>query len=107
STPGKTITTTSSIRSRAPIRSTRRSLRRSSASSPTLSRPRSITRAPTPRGSYGLMQLSLQTARGLNFTGDPSGLLDPTTNVTLGTIFLATQVDRAGGDPATAAAFYN
>src|SRR5208282_1240837 len=58
-------------------------------------------------GSYGLMQLSYLTAQGMGYSGDPSGLLDPETNLTLAIGFLGTQMDRAAGDPATTAAFYN
>ena len=34
-------------------------------------------------GSYGLCQMSLQTARGLGFTGTPTELCDPKTNAEL------------------------
>ncbi len=58
-------------------------------------------------GSYGLMQVSLQTADGLGYSGAPAGLLDPATNIGLGVTFLADVLDEAAGDPATAASLYN
>jgi soluble lytic murein transglycosylase-like protein len=35
-------------------------------------------------GAYGLMQITLQTAKGWGFAGEPSQLLDPQTNLTVG-----------------------
>jgi len=46
--------------------------------------------------SFGLVQLQLTTARGLGYTGDGPGLLDPATNVQLGFKYLRGQLDRAG-----------
>lgn len=39
--------------------------------------------------SYGLMQLLYGTSKALGFTGPATGLYDPTTNIRLGTRFLA------------------
>jgi soluble lytic murein transglycosylase-like protein len=58
-------------------------------------------------GSYGLMQMSLQTAQGYGFTGSPTDLLDPQTNLTYGCQFLRDVYNQAGQDPATAASLYN
>lgn len=49
-------------------------------------------------GSYGLMQVSNKTAQGYGFSGDVSGLLDPTTNVTYGCKYFADCVSQANGD---------
>lgn len=57
--------------------------------------------------SYGLMQILTGTAHGVGFSGEPSELLDPVTNIEYGTAYLAEQWDRAGGDPAAAASAYN
>lgn len=46
-------------------------------------------------GSRGLMQILLGTARTLGYTGQPDGLYDPTTNITLGTRFLADLLNNA------------
>jgi len=40
-------------------------------------------------GSYGLMQILLQTARGLGYIGTAAGLLDPATNIDLASKLLA------------------
>jgi soluble lytic murein transglycosylase-like protein len=58
-------------------------------------------------GSYGLFQVSLETAQGYGFTGEGTGLLDPATNITIGSKFLADVYAQAGDDPETAAALYN
>lgn len=47
-------------------------------------------------GSYGLMQMSLQTARALGFTGDAAELYDPGVNIGLGTRYLHDLVKEAG-----------
>jgi len=45
--------------------------------------------------SYGLMQLLYSTARTIGYTGSTSGLYDPTTNIRLGTRFLADLIKTA------------
>ena len=42
-----------------------------------------------PTGDYGLMQITLPTARRLGFTGTPEELFDPETNIRLGVKLLA------------------
>lgn len=58
-------------------------------------------------GAYGLMQMTLQTAQGYGFTGSPTDLLDPTTNLLYGCQFLRDVYNQAGQDPAGAASYYN
>ena len=55
-----------------------------------------------PGGVYGLMQLKHGTARGLGYSGSPSGLLDPETNLTYGVRYLAGAYKVAGGNPTRA-----
>lgn len=50
------------------------------------------------RGNYGLMQIRLQTARGIGYSGDASGLLNAETNARYGTKYLAQAYRMAGGD---------
>lgn len=57
--------------------------------------------------SWGLMQLLYRTAQGLGYSGDPSGLLDPSTNIHFGTALLAQLLSRTNGDIAGAASAYN
>ncbi len=45
---------------------------------------------------YGLMQLLESTARGLGFSGDVSGLFDPSINIDLGTKYLKQLRDLYG-----------
>src|SRR5450759_1018041 len=45
--------------------------------------------------SRGLMQLLYATAQALGFTGDPSELFDPTTNIHLGTRYLRDLIGTA------------
>lgn len=45
--------------------------------------------------SYGLMQLLYQTAKSLGYTGSTDGLRDPTTNIRLGTRYLADLTKQA------------
>lgn len=45
--------------------------------------------------SYGLMQLLYQTAKAIGYTGSTSGLFDPTTNIRLGTRYLANLIKTA------------
>ena len=47
-------------------------------------------------GSYGLMQMSLATARALGFTGTAQDLYDPATNISYGTQYLRDLVREAG-----------
>lgn len=58
-------------------------------------------------GSYGLMQMSLATARALGYTGDANGLLDPTTNIDLGTRYLADLLRQTRGAVDAAISGYN
>ena len=67
-------------------------------------------------GSYGLTQVTLDTARGLGFSGDPSRLFDPLTNANLGARIFAGALKNAeqaapDADPVTwlqmAASAYN
>ncbi len=47
---------------------------------------------------YGLSQISITTARSLGFSGDPSGLLNPETNLRYGMNYLGTAYKLANGD---------
>ena len=47
---------------------------------------------------YGLSQISITTARSLGFSGDPSALLNPDTNLRYGMNYLGTAYKLAGGD---------
>ncbi len=49
-------------------------------------------------GNYGLMQIRLQTARGVGYAGPPAGLLDPETNLHFGMKYLAIGYREAKGD---------
>jgi soluble lytic murein transglycosylase-like protein len=49
-------------------------------------------------GTIGLMQIKLATAKGVGYTGDAEGLLDPETNLTYGVKYLAGAYRAAGGD---------
>ena len=49
-------------------------------------------------GNYGLMQIRLQTARGMGFGGTGAGLLDADTNLHFGMKYLALAYRQAGGD---------
>jgi hypothetical protein len=49
-------------------------------------------------GTIGLMQIKLATARGVGYTGDADGLLDPETNLTYGVKYLAGAYRAAGGN---------
>jgi transglycosylase-like protein with SLT domain len=57
--------------------------------------------------SYGLMQLLYSTAKALGYTGTPEGLLDPATNIHYGTMLLAQNLSRTGGDEASSISAYN
>jgi hypothetical protein len=50
------------------------------------------------RGNYGLMQIRLATARGVGYSGDANGLLDPDTNLTYAVRYLAGAYRAAGCD---------
>lgn len=50
------------------------------------------------RGNYGLMQIRLQTARGVGYGGDASGLLNADTNARYGMKYLAQAYRMASGD---------
>jgi soluble lytic murein transglycosylase-like protein len=58
------------------------------------------------RGNYGLMQIRLQTARGMGYTGNAAGLLDPNTNMTYAVKYLAGAYRAAGGNENRAVAYY-
>jgi soluble lytic murein transglycosylase-like protein len=49
-------------------------------------------------GNYGLMQIRLQTARGVGYAGGAGGLLDAETNLRYGMAYLAMAYRAAGGD---------
>lgn len=57
-------------------------------------------------GNYGMMQIRLQTARGLGYTGTAQGLLDPNTNLTYAVKYLAGAYKAAGGNHARAVSYY-
>lgn len=50
------------------------------------------------RSHFGLMQISLPTARSLGYAGSADGLLDARTNLTFGLRYLAKAYELAGGD---------
>lgn len=58
------------------------------------------------RGNYGMMQIKLQTARGLGYTGTAQGLLDPETNLTYAVKYLAGAWRAAGGNADRAVRYY-
>jgi soluble lytic murein transglycosylase-like protein len=49
-------------------------------------------------GNYGLMQIRLQTARGVGYQGDARGLLNPDTNARYAMKYLGQAHKMAGGD---------
>jgi hypothetical protein len=57
-------------------------------------------------GCYGLMQIKPATARSMGYTGSPSGLLDPETNMTYAVRYLAGAYRAAGGNAARADSYY-
>jgi hypothetical protein len=57
-------------------------------------------------GNYGLMQIRLATARGVGYTGDAQGLLDPDTNLTYAVKYLAGAYRAAGCDADRAVSYY-
>ena len=57
-------------------------------------------------GTIGLMQIKVETARSLGYTGDAKGLRDPETNLTYGVKYLAGAYRAAEGDHARAMHYY-
>ena len=57
-------------------------------------------------GAMGLMQIKHATARAIGYSGPPSGLLDPETNLTYGVRYLAGALLAAGGNPERGYALY-
>lgn len=55
---------------------------------------------------WGLMQLRLETARGMGYSGPVRGLLDPDTNLKYGIAYLSNAYLVAGGDENRAVALY-
>ena len=58
-------------------------------------------------GSYGLMQMSADTAAALGFSGTTDDLLDPATNIDLGTHYLADLLAQTNGNIPAAVSGYN
>jgi soluble lytic murein transglycosylase-like protein len=56
--------------------------------------------------NLGLMQIKYATARGVGYTGSASGLMDPETNLTYATRYLAGAYRAAGGNQNRAVALY-
>ena len=56
------------------------------------------TPRPSIAGNYGLMQIRLGTARGVGYSGEAKGLLDPDTNLTYAVKYLAGAYRAAGCD---------
>jgi len=57
-------------------------------------------------GNYGMMQIRLQTARGMGYTGTAQGLLDPDTNLKYAVKYLAGAYRVAGGNHSRTVALY-
>ncbi len=57
-------------------------------------------------GALGLMQIKYATARAMGYTGSPTGLLDPETNLTYAVRYLAGAYRVAGGNANGAVANY-
>jgi hypothetical protein len=57
-------------------------------------------------GNYGLMQIRLGTARGVGYSGDAEGLLDPDTNLFYAVKYLAGAYRAAGCDSDRAVSYY-
>ena len=57
-------------------------------------------------GNYGLMQIRLATARGVGYSRDAEGLLDPDTNLTYAVKYLAGAYRAAGCDADRAVSYY-
>ncbi len=60
-----------------------------------------------PTGAYGLMQVLYRTATGLGYSGDPTGLLDPDTNIMYGTKLIAQIRQKVGDDVQAMYSMYN
>ena len=58
-------------------------------------------------GSYGLMQVSLETAQGFDPSVTADDLLDPTTNITIGVGYLADLLVQTNGNVDAAISGYN
>jgi hypothetical protein len=58
------------------------------------------------RGNYGLMQIRLATARGVGYSGNAEGLLDPDINLTYAVKYLAGAYRAAGCDADRAVSYY-
>ena len=57
-------------------------------------------------GALGLMQIKYATARAMGYTGSPSGLLDPETNLTYAVRYLAGAYRASGGNASGAVSNY-
>jgi soluble lytic murein transglycosylase-like protein len=57
-------------------------------------------------GAMGLMQIKHATARGMGYSGGPSGLLDAETNLTYAVKYLAGAYRTAGGNQDRAVSYY-
>src|SRR5262245_5556360 len=58
------------------------------------------------RGNYSIMQIRLNTARAMGYTGSAAGLLDANTNMTYAVRYLAGAYRAAGGNHNRAVALY-
>ena len=58
-------------------------------------------------GTFGLMQIKPATARGMGYQGEPSGLLDPDTNLTFAVRYLAGAYRAADGNADQAASYFS
>jgi soluble lytic murein transglycosylase-like protein len=58
-------------------------------------------------GEIGLMQIKLQTARGMGYTGSRKGLYDPATNIKWGMKYLGQARKLAGGSECGTLSRYN
>jgi soluble lytic murein transglycosylase-like protein len=57
-------------------------------------------------GTIGLMQIKLETAKGVGYRGDAAGLHDPDTNLAYGIKYLAGAYRAADGDQARAIHYF-
>jgi soluble lytic murein transglycosylase-like protein len=57
-------------------------------------------------GTIGLMQIKLETAKGVGYRGDAAGLHDPDTNLAYGIKYLAGAYRAADGDQARAMRYF-
>ncbi|BAT58404.1 endo-type membrane-bound lytic murein transglycosylase A precursor [Variibacter gotjawalensis] len=64
--------------------------------------PRAVGRG----GAMGLMQIKAATARGMGYSGSPSGLLDAETNLRYAVKYLAGAYKTAGGNQDRAVRYY-